>query len=115
VRRQQTAPTDVQLAEGLEQLLVDAALERDASRLSVGQAARVALLRVLLAQPRVLLLDEPDAALDDASADAVAALTVQFVGSERAVVRVRHHRSDGIATARLHLEGGHLTAEEDLQ
>ena len=113
VHRDATRPQDADFAAGLARLGVDVALDRDGSRLSVGQAARVAFLRTMLTDPAVLLLDEPDAALDDAAADAVAGMIAEFVAAgdargERAVVRVRHHRPDGIATRRLHLEGGHL-------
>ena len=87
-------------------------LDRDAARLSVGQAARVAFLRVLLAEPRVLLLDEPDAALDDAAAASLADALRGFLAGGGAIARVRHHVSDGLATRRLRLEGGRLTAEE---
>jgi UDP-glucose/iron transport system ATP-binding protein len=111
VRRGQSVPDDATLAEGLGRLGVDAALDRDASRLSVGQAARIAFLRTLLAKPQVLLLDEPDASLDDASADALAAMTAEFAHGHGAVVRVRHHGSDGIASRRLRLEHGRLAAE----
>ena len=116
VHRDATHPQDADFASGLARLGVDVALDRDGSRLSVGQAARVAFLRTMLTDPAVLLLDEPDAALDDAAADAVAGMIAEFVAAsdargERAVVRVRHHRPDGIATRRLHLEGGHLSAE----
>jgi putative ABC transport system ATP-binding protein len=110
VRAAVTAPDTTALREALDRVhLTDVALDRDVERLSEGQAARVALLRTVLTSPQVLLLDEPDAALDEASADEVGRLTREFADAGGAVVRVRHHRTDGLADRRLQLAAGKLT------
>lgn len=108
-------PSDGALEAALASVgLGDVGLTRDVARLSVGQVARVALLRVLLTEPRVLLLDEPDAALDEASAEAVGQLTREFAERGGAVVRVRHHRTDGLASRRLRLCDGGLSPEGEV-
>jgi len=111
VRRGESAPDDGAMSDGLARLGVEAALDRSADRLSVGQIARVALLRTLLTSPRVLLLDEPDAALDDASAGAVAAMTVEFAQRDNAVVRVRHRSGEDGGVRRVRISAGHLAEE----
>lgn len=108
VRSGERPPSDDELSAALQAVgLGDIALEREAVKLSVGQAARVALVRVVLTRPDVLLLDEPDANLDAESAAQVAELTKRFAG-EGAVVRVRHQPPDGIASRRLRLVRGRL-------
>lgn len=108
VRDGTTAPDDDELRAALDRVqLEDVSLDREAVRLSVGQAARVALLRVMLTAPDVLLLDEPDASLDADSAAQVATLTAQFASSG-AVVRVRHQMPDEVRSRRLRLSAGHL-------
>ena len=109
VRHEVKPPDDAGLLGALAGVgIEDISLDRDAARLSVGQAARISLLRVLMTRPRVLLLDEPDAALDEASSEQVAHAMLEFVESGGAAARVRHRSSDGLASRRLRLHGGHI-------
>ncbi|MBI5232338.1 MAG: ATP-binding cassette domain-containing protein [Coriobacteriales bacterium] len=113
-RRGTTVVDDLELRAELDAVgLADVSLDRDAARLSVGQEARIALARTLVTRPEVLLLDEVDAGLDDDSARLVSLRVAEFVRSDpdtppRAVIRVRHRGSDGVATRRLRLVGGQL-------
>ena len=60
------------------------------SRLSNGERLRLALVRALMVRPKILLLDEPTAALDPASVAAVEALIAARVQSGLAVLWVTH-------------------------
>lgn len=103
-------PADDELARLLvAAALPDVGLDRDASQLSGGQAARVALLRAFATRPRVLLLDEVDAALDDDSALAVGRLTRSLVDARATCLRIRHRASDGFASGAFALDGGELS------
>lgn len=108
IRHDSPRPAEETMRSALDEIgMNDIALDRDAAKLSVGQAARVALLRVVLTGPEVLLMDEPDASLDEVSAAQVASGTQRFA-SHGAIVRVRHHRPDGTATRRMRMHGGKL-------
>jgi putative ABC transport system ATP-binding protein len=75
-------------------LLPDDLLDRDALTLSVGEASRVALVRSLLVEPQLLLLDELTAALDTKSREAAAAILKEWLGrGRRGIVAVSHDES----------------------
>lgn len=62
--RQRTVDADARIAEALQQIGLAGFARRDPATLSGGQQARVALMRLLLSQPRAVLLDEPFSKLD---------------------------------------------------
>ncbi|GAA1830494.1 ABC transporter ATP-binding protein [Luedemannella flava] len=85
---------------------------RRPGRLSGGQAQRVALARALAPHPRLLLLDEPLAALDAATRQEVrASLRHHLASPERATVVVTHDPLDAMVLADriVVLEAGQVT------
>lgn len=85
-------------------------LNTDISRLSTGERQRMALIRSLACNPQVLLLDEPTAALDQATTMLVEDLLRECLQAKLALVLVTHsteqatrlgHRQMSIAKADL--------------
>lgn len=75
-----------------ELLLAPALWDQDARTLSGGEAARLALARSLLLEPTVLLLDEPAAALDGRSREALYGVLSRWLdGPGRAALLVTHN------------------------
>ncbi len=82
-----------------------ATLDRPLSQASTGERQRMALVRALVDDPRVLLLDEPTAALDSATAALVEELIRYQMLSGRLVILVTHDTpmADRLSAMRLEL------------
>ena len=80
--------------------------------LSNGNRKRIAIVRALMSVPRVLVLDEAEAGLDDHAMELLNAALRGFVGGGGAVVGASHHGDlyGGLATHRLVLERGRVAA-----
>jgi len=84
------------------------------ARLSSGERQRLALLRLLANRPRVLLLDEPTANLDQDNVARVEKLVATYMANEDAgVLWVSHdqRQTTRVARRRLWMEAGRLGPE----
>ncbi len=95
-------------ALGLSAELLDTEIER----LSTGERQRLALVRSLAAEPRVLLLDEPTAALDPDSVRRAEALLSSCLARGMAILIVTHaaEQAQRLAQRIFRLEHGKLEA-----
>ena len=95
----------VQLA-GLDESFLD----RDASRLSVGEQQRVMLARALALAPEVLLLDEPTASLDSDAKVAVEDALRSLTGVSLVLVTHDPAQAERLAERTIRLSEGRVAA-----
>ena len=117
LRRAGPAPARIPMERVVELLDLAALLHRRTWQLSGGERQRVALGRALLAQPRLLLLDEPLAAIDTARRSEVLPY-FERLRDELALpmILVTHQFEDVVrlATHVVLLEAGRVLAQGDL-
>lgn len=83
--------------EALEYLGIAHLRERETFSLSGGEKQKVALAGILAMRPHILLLDEPLASLDPASAQETLAIVRRMVDEGMAVLMVEHRVEDVLA------------------
>jgi energy-coupling factor transporter ATP-binding protein EcfA2 len=115
LRARGLAPSRIRAAVAvwLERLELTEAAGRFPHLLSRGERQRLALGTVLIAEPRLLLLDEPFAGQDPAQAFRLGALCREFLAGDpgRALIVATHDVEPAVAwtDARWHLEAGRMT------
>lgn len=83
---------DAAVESALEMIGLRRAADRRADRCSQGMRRRADLARVLIGEPRLLLLDEPDSGLDPAARELIDHLVAAVSGRGGAAVVVSHDR-----------------------
>lgn len=83
--------------------LAPATWTTDVTRLSTGERQRLALVRSLASAPKVLLLDEPAAALDPETTLALEAVLQRHLDQGMAIILVTHGQEQAQRMARRHL------------
>ncbi len=90
---EKTVLEDSVLKDYLDMVELDKELGQDVSNLSGGEKQRLALARVLLLDPEVLLLDEPSSALDEDTERLVIQKIKQYVNlNNKTLIMVTHSK-----------------------
>ncbi|MFI5709840.1 ABC transporter ATP-binding protein [Kribbella sp. NPDC051620] len=89
-RRGRGAAARATMLQALRQVGLDDQLDGRVSQLSGGEQQRVALARLMVKQPRLVLADEPTGALDQANTETVIGLLREMAGTGAMVVIATH-------------------------
>jgi len=93
-------PADVETETLLAAVGMTGSLAWEVARLSTGERQRLAIARALIRHPKVLLLDEPTASLDEDATQRVEALIQTCCRSNLTVLVVTHDHSQARRLAR---------------
>ncbi|HKK91927.1 MAG TPA: ATP-binding cassette domain-containing protein [Longimicrobiales bacterium] len=98
-----------------EETGLDVDLRTPVEQLSVGERQRLEIMKVLLRDPRILVLDEPTAVLAPSEVDGLLTLLRRLAGEGRAVLLVAHKLDEVLRVAdRITvLRNGHTVLEEE--
>ncbi len=100
--------------ELLKKVSLSQKLEDSAEKLSGGEKQRLALARVMLLEPEVLLLDEPSSSLDKKTEEKIIEMVVDYVRKNgRTLIMVTHSPdiAEKFADRIINIEAGKIAAE----
>jgi putative ABC transport system ATP-binding protein len=89
-RRSRRAAARTAMLQALRQVGLEEQLNERVARLSGGEQQRVAVARLLIKQPRLVLADEPTGALDQANTETVIGLLREMAAAGATVVIATH-------------------------
>ncbi|MFN2340706.1 MAG: ATP-binding cassette domain-containing protein [Halanaerobium sp.] len=98
----------------LKKVSLEKNLNDNAERLSGGEKQRLALARVMLLEPKVLLLDEPSSSLDHKTEEKIIKMVVDYVSkNDRTLIMVTHSPdiAKKFADRIINIEAGKIVTE----
>lgn len=106
-----SAEIEVRVEQAMKRLKIEYLLERTTFNLSGGEKQKVALAGLLAMNPSILLLDEPLASLDPASAHEALEIFRSLADEGKTIILVEHRVEDAIETRPdrlLYMEDGRI-------